>query len=143
MAVNESPHALAYFNLLKTGSWIENRMKEALKPFSLTHSQLNVLYILNSRHPKPVSPNEIKEEILVNNPDITRVLDRLVSKGYVNREVCPENRRRIDVTLTAKGSKIFAEADKAARVAVNNFFEKQISVKEANELRSILKKITI
>jgi hypothetical protein len=31
-------HALAYFNLLKTGSWIERNIKDALKAFELTHA---------------------------------------------------------------------------------------------------------
>ena len=42
----KSIHAKAYFNLLKTGSWIEDRIKKSLKPFNLTHAQLNALYIL-------------------------------------------------------------------------------------------------
>jgi len=46
MENSKSIHALAYFNLLKTGSWIEEKVKEALKPFNLTHAQLNALHIL-------------------------------------------------------------------------------------------------
>ncbi len=93
-----SLHALAYFNLLKTGSWIEERVKEALKPFNLTHAQLNALHILLEDDPNPVSASEIKKRILVSNPDVTRLLDRLVKKGFVLRETCPNNRRKIDVS---------------------------------------------
>ncbi len=85
----KSIHALAYFNLLKTGSWVEERIKNALKPFNLTHAQLNALYILFENDPEPVSANELKKKILVSNPDVTRLLDRLVKKGYVLREYLP------------------------------------------------------
>ena len=137
----KSIHALAYFNLLRTGSWVEEVIKEALKPFNLTHAQLNVLYVLYDKDPVPVSANELKKQILVNNPDVTRLLDRLVSKGCVHRETCPENRRKIDISLTDPGRKLFLEAHLAAREALGNFFEKRISEDEAQELRRILHKI--
>ncbi len=139
----KSIHALAYFNLLKTGSWIEERVKEALKPLNLTHAQLNVLYILMESDPKPVSANELKKKILVSNPDVTRLLDRLVKKGYVVRETCPENRRKIDISLTDSGREIFAKANLAAKKAVRNFFEDQVSIEEAKELKRILHKMRV
>ena len=137
----ESIHALAYFNLLKTGSWVEGRVKEALRPFKLTHAQLNVLYILTENDPNPVCANEVKRRILVNNPDVTRLLDRLVKKGYVVRETCPENRRKIDTSLTDIGSTLFEKAHHATKLALGHFFKNQITENEAKELRRILGKI--
>ena len=137
----KSIHALAYFNLLKTVSWLEELIKSALKPFNLTHAQLNALYILYENDPGPVSANELKERILVSNPDVTRLLDRLVVQGFVQRDTCPDNRRKIDISLTDPGKKLFLEAHLAAKEALGNFFEKQISEDEAKELRNILHKI--
>lgn len=141
MTDNNSIHALAYFNLLKTGSWVEERIKETLTPFNLTHAQLNALHILMENDPNPVSANELKNKILVSNPDVTRLLDRLVKKGFVLRETCPENRRKIDISLTDSGRKLFNEAHSAGKQSVGNFFEDKISVEEATELRRILHKI--
>jgi DNA-binding MarR family transcriptional regulator len=141
MEDTRSIHALAYFNLLKTVSWVEEMIKKALKPFNLTHAQLNALYILFENAPEPVSSKELKERILVSNPDVTRLLDRLVVKGYVHRETCPDNRRKIDISLTDPGRELFLEAHLAAKEALGNFFEKQISKDEAKELRQILHKI--
>lgn len=137
----KSIHALAYFNLLKTAGWVEELIKKALKPYNLTHAQLNALYILYENDPEPVSANDLKEGILVRNPDVTRLLDRLVLKGYVQRETCPENRRKIDISLTDPGRQLFMEAHLAAKGALGNFFEKQISEDEAKDLRQILHKI--
>lgn len=134
-------HEVAYFNLLKTGSWVEDQVKKALKPFDLTHAQLNVLYILFESHPDPVSANELKKKMLVSNPDVTRLLDRLVKKGYVLRKTCPENRRKIDISLTESGSEFFKRAHESAKLALGDFFEKQITEDEASELRRILHKI--
>lgn len=137
----KSIHALAYFNLLKTGSWIEEKVKVALRPLNLTHAQLNVLHILFEDGPEPVSANELKKKILVSNPDITRLLDRLVKKGFVLRETCPENRRKIDISLTDSGRDLFIKAHQAAKHALGEFFEEQITEAEAKELRRILHKM--
>jgi DNA-binding MarR family transcriptional regulator len=141
MKDSRSIHAVAYFNLLKTGSWIEERIKTALKPFSLTHAQLNVLHVLMESDPTPVSAKELKEKILVANPDITRLLDRLVNKGIVHRMTCPENRRKIDISLTDHGKDLFEKAHLSAKQAVDNYFEDKISEKEAKKLRKILHKL--
>ncbi len=122
---------------------MEERLKEAIKPYKLTHAQLNALYILNESHPIPVCANEIKKKILVNNPDITRLLDRLVGKGYVRRETCNENRRKIDISLSEEGKTLFMEAHLAAKKALGNFFENQITETEAKELRRLLHKIIV
>jgi DNA-binding MarR family transcriptional regulator len=137
----KSIHALAYFNLLKTGGWVEEKVKKALKPFNLTHAQLNALYILFEYDPEPVSASELKKKILVSNPDVTRLLDRLVKKGYIIRNTCPENRRKIDISLTDSGRKLFVEAHRSVKQALGDFFEKQITEEEASELRRILRRI--
>ena len=137
----KSIHVSAYFNLLKTGSWIEETLKNALKPFNLTHAQLNALHILFASDPEPVSANELKKKILVSNPDVTRLLDRLVKKGYVLRKTCPDNRRKIDISLTDSGRKLFMQAHLSAKLALSDFFKSKITEDEANELRKIMQKI--
>ena len=69
------------------------------------------------------------------------MLDRLVKKGYVTRDTCEESRRKIDISITKSGEDIFLQAHQAGKKSLNNFFEEQISAKEATELRRILHKM--
>lgn len=137
----ESIHALAYFNLLKTSSWIEEQLKVALKPIGLTHAQLNVLHVLSVTKPEPVSALDLKKQIIVANPDLTRLLDRLVKKNWVMRSTCPANRRKIDISITDEGEHIFHAAQAALERVLGGFFEEKITEAEAAELRRILHKI--
>lgn len=141
MSTHNSIHALAYFNLLKTSSWIELKVKKALKPFGITHAQLNVLHILNENYPDPFSANMVKDKILVSNPDVTRLLDRLVKKKYVLRQTCPENRRKMDIIITENGIELFKNTHEALKHELGNFFDDKITADEAKELRRILHKI--
>jgi DNA-binding MarR family transcriptional regulator len=134
-------HAKAYFNLLKASSWVEQNVKEALKSYGITHAQLNALHILYNHHPEAVSANDVKNKILVSNPDVTRLLDRLVNKGYVTRQTCSANRRKIDISLTKNGIELYKKAHQATKSSVANFFEDKITENDAAELRKILHKI--
>ena len=136
-----SLRAKSYFSFLATAGWIENSIKEALKPYNITHAQLNALYILVQSHPKPMPSNAIKEKILASNPDVTRLLDRLVKKGWVIRETCPDNRRKMDISITESGIEIFEEVHFVAKRAVRNYFEEQLTEEEAQELRKIAYKM--
>ena len=130
----------AYFNFLKTSNWVEEQVKQALKEHDLTHSQLNVLYILKENDPNPVSNSDINRRILVKSPDLTRLLDRLVKKNLVDRQICPENRRKMNIKLTEHGKQVFEKANSDAKRSVNNFFE-NLTEKEAGQLREIMRKV--
>ncbi len=137
----KNPHAMGYFSLLKTASWIEIQIKEALKPYDLTHPQLNVLSVLARNYPEPMDAKTIKESLVVASPDVTRLLDRLVKKGYINRQTCPSNRRKIDITATKEGMDFFYKVHCEAKEAVGNYFETAISENEAKQLYRILGKM--
>jgi DNA-binding MarR family transcriptional regulator len=136
----ESIKIIAYFNLLKTGSWIEENIKARLKPNNLTHSQLNILHILIENHPKPISANELREKLIVPSPDLTRLLDRLVKKGWVERELCQDNRRKIDISVTKSGELAFKNAQAALKEFMDSMLDR-ITDSEAKQLRKILHKL--
>lgn len=141
MEITRSVHEVAYFNVLKTGSWIEEQIKSTLRPWGLTHAQLNALYILFEKDPDPVSASDLKKKILVSSPDVTRLMDRLVIKGLVDRMICPDNRRKIDISLTDSGRKLFREAHQSVKQALGNFFEKELSEAEAKALIDLMQKM--
>ena len=141
--MKKSDHATAYFNFIKTASQVETRIKAALQPFGLTHAQLNILSMLSVSFPAPLSPKEIKENLVVGNPDVTRLIDRLCKKKLVDRETSPHNRRQVDIRISKEGKAIFRKAHLSAKRAVGNYFQRYINEKEARALNRILSKINI
>ncbi len=137
----QSTHAMSYFKLIQTSSWIDMKIKKALKPYNLTHTQLNVLSILVKEHPKPMTSKAIKEQLIVLSPDITRLLDRLIKKGLTKREINSANRREIDITITQEGIVFYYQAHREVVKAIDNYFEKNITEEEAKQLFKILNKI--
>ena len=135
--------ARTFYRFVELSNKTEMAIKKALKPFGLTHAQLNVLYVLASKYPEKIHPADLKKHLIVSNPDITRMVDRLVGKNWVHREICPENRRMMDINITSEGMQVFEEAHYAAKVAVGDFFKKDLEEKETEIFRDLLRKINI
>ena len=90
----DSPLHKATLNLMYTANWLHGEFRDLFKAFDITHQQYNVLRILRGKYPECVNPTEIKEVMLDKNPDITRLCDRLLTMGLINRAIDKMNRRR-------------------------------------------------
>lgn len=74
-----------------------------LKSQDLPHPQYNVLRILRGARPEALTCGEVAERMIVRDPDITRLLDRLDQRGFVTRTRDDDDRRVVRVTITAAG----------------------------------------
>lgn len=99
----ESPQVKAMLNIMYTSNWLIGEFRDIYKPYGITPQQYNVLRILRGKHPESVNPSEIKEVMLDKNPDITRLCDRLLSMGLIGRSINSENRRKMNIVITAQG----------------------------------------
>lgn len=85
----------------------------ACQQHGLTHDQYNVLRILRGAHPAGHPRGEISARLISRAPDVTRMLDRLVAKGFVDRGWDPRNRRLSIATVTERGLSLLAEVDRS------------------------------
>jgi len=135
----EDTHILMYAKLLKVNNYISATMHDLFKGTDITRSQFNVLKTLGDVYPESCNAKHIKANMLVNEPDVTRLLDRLVLKGLITRKRNSEKRRQIDVKITEKGIGILEEIGPKALETIS-FIEK-ISTKEAKQVSKILDKL--
>ncbi len=129
----------ATVNIIYTGNWLRDLHLNTFKSFDLLPQHYNILRIIKGRHPEAVSPGQIKEVMLDKGNDVTRLIDKLVKKHLVKRKTCPENRRKIDITLTEKGMEVLEEMTREMD-KINRRFFRQISEEEAALLSDLLDK---
>jgi DNA-binding MarR family transcriptional regulator len=98
-----SIHQKAVVNLIYTSNWLENKHRKFFKSFGITGQQFNILRILKGQYPKSISGTEIKSRMLDRNSDVSRLLDRLASKGLITKHTCPDDKRATDVHITEEG----------------------------------------
>lgn len=135
----ESSVQKAFINIIYTANQLRDMQKEIFEAYDILPQHYNVLRIIKGKHPKPISPGEIKEVMLDKAPDITRLLDKLVKLGWINRNTCMDNRRKIDITLTQKGLNKLEKINRIVKAKIKKM-QKNINEKEAEVLSDLLDK---
>lgn len=102
----------AVINLLFTASWLQSQHQEFFKSYGITVNQFNILRILKGQHPNSISATEIKSRLLDKNSDVSRLLDRLLSKKLVVKHLCTTDKRAFDVLITDTGLELLRSMDK-------------------------------
>jgi DNA-binding MarR family transcriptional regulator len=125
-------------NIVYTYNWMTEQLKLVFEKEGLTMQQFNILRILRGNN-GPLSTLQIRERMLDKMSDTSRIVDRLIIKGFVKKSVCKTDKRLVDVFITEKGKKILAKLDKAED-EMDNIID-SISVAEAKTLNKILDKL--
>jgi DNA-binding MarR family transcriptional regulator len=106
-----NPYHKAAINLLFTAGWLEERNKNYFESFGITPQQFNILRILRGQHPGKISVAEIKSRMLDKNSDVSRLLSRLISKQFVMKGQCPEDKRAAEILITRQGLDVLKKID--------------------------------
>jgi MarR family transcriptional regulator, organic hydroperoxide resistance regulator len=83
---------------------LERRLNDALRPIGLTAAQAEAIVVIGQA--QPLSLKELGELLIAEAGHPSRLVDRLVEAGLVERRSAPEDRRRVDLSLTRKGSEL-------------------------------------
>ena len=126
-------------NIIYTQNVINDKFNEVIKPHDLSSEQYNVLRILRGQKGCPANMCIIQERMLSKNSNTTRLIDKLLLKGLVTREVCPENRRKIEVLITEKGLELLTILDPKI-LEYEDLFASNLSSNEKEQLNTLLEK---
>ena len=106
MASFASPQEQLVLTVLHTASGLLSKHRTLLKPHGITPEQFNILRILRGQKGKPIALRDISHRMIDKNSNTSRLVDKLLAKGLVQREACPADRRRVDIVLTASGQQL-------------------------------------
>jgi DNA-binding MarR family transcriptional regulator len=85
--------------------------------------------------------SEIADAIVHSTGGTTRLIDRMVEEGLVERQACPKDRRAIHVAITESGNTRFDEALGVHVALLAELFDRTLSVEEQAQLESLLRKL--
>jgi len=129
-----TPEFEAYTLLRQVNSMLETYNRYDLRSEELTVPQF---MILNYATPAGVPLSEISARMLCDNSNLTGIVDRLLSKGYVERRPDPQDRRVSLICLTPAG------AEKLRRIRPRHHAKvsrrmRSLSAGEVAQLRDLL-----
>lgn len=129
-----------YLNLAYTNIWMEEQVNIIFKTHGITSHQYNVLRILRGSVGQPLPAIEIQSRMIYRNSNVTRIIEKLLAKGYVDKKSNDLNRRKIEVTITDSGMDLLAKLDDVVMKLHNKLFT-NINQEEAKAFNEVLDKI--
>lgn len=110
---------------------------ERLKSTEFGHKQMLILYYLSLGS---ISMRELADFTLSDPAAISRAVASLESDGWVVRKACPEDQRKVMVSLTGKGRARSKEAQEV-REDIANLVDQTLTAKEREQIASLMKKV--
>jgi DNA-binding MarR family transcriptional regulator len=128
----------AMVNILFTNGWMLDRIKNFVKSENITPQQYNILRILRGSG-GPLSTLQIRERMLDKMSDTSRIVERMVAKGYVEKAVSEKDKRMVDIVITPQGLQILQKLD--MRNGELDDVLRSLSEDELNTLNILLDKL--
>jgi DNA-binding MarR family transcriptional regulator len=119
-----------------TAQEIANFVERALKEFGISREQLSVIHYLDTAGVNKMTVNELRETLIDDSPNVSRILNKMVDKGLVRKERQSDDQRVVHISLTEKGRRLHAQADQ--KITGHNV---KLSPKECRTLIELLMKM--
>ena len=92
-----------FVNLIHTAAYFESEFSHFIKEFGLSPQQYNVLRILRGQSPNAILGGDLQKRMLHKMSNATRIVDKLVEKGFADRSKSNKDKRQILVSITKDG----------------------------------------
>lgn len=123
-----------FVSLIRTADAFTRGAEALLKPAGLSGAQYNILRVLRGAGEDGLACREIGGRLISRDPDITRLLDRMESRGLIARARELKDRRVVKTRITAEGLRILRELDEP----VQDLHRKQLCRLPEKQLRQLL-----
>ena len=105
----DSPEEEAYLNLWRTFTELAEEVERLLRSHGLCGTHYNILRILvgeKTATGQGLPALEVRQRLVTRVPDITRLVDKLVTMGLVHRERTDADRRVVLLSATEQGEQL-------------------------------------
>lgn len=137
-----SPHGDAWGALTRTHAAIVGRLQEALAGADLPPLPwYEVLATVADADEQRMKMGELAESLVITRGGLTKLVDRLIKAGLMERTFCETDRRVSYATLLPAGTEMLEEMRPVVIAELRSAFSTNLSVAEANELRETLERV--
>lgn len=133
----KSPQQKAIINIRFTSNFLGNVQQNSMNQYDLTMPQFNILRILRGAG-DAINVNTVKDRMIEKSPNTTRLMDKLIDKGLIERIRCEKDRRVVFVKISQHGLAILSEIDKNTDISL--LINAGLTDEEANTLSELLDK---
>ncbi len=136
---DDDPHREAWIALAQTHAAVAGRLQEALAAAELPPlAWFEVLATLDRAPEQRAKMGELAEALVITRGGLTKLVDRLIKAGLLERAFCETDRRVSFATLLPAGIELLGEMRPIVRAELAAAFSAKLTVAQAEELREML-----
>jgi DNA-binding MarR family transcriptional regulator len=124
----------ALLSVERTAAVLLHRLADTFREYDITATQYNALRILRGAGAMGLCRNDVRDRLVSQVPDVTRLLDRLEDSGLVARARDADDRRMVTTRITRKGLALLARLD----APIVDAHEKQLGHMSKAQLRTLI-----
>ncbi|MFI5688120.1 MarR family winged helix-turn-helix transcriptional regulator [Streptomyces sp. NPDC051636] len=113
----------------------DRRINELLRPLEITASQAEALQLLDRYG--PLSLGELGTLLIAEGGHPSRLVDRMVASGLLRRESASDDRRRVEISCTDRGSEL-AQAARERKEIFRSWVRDQLSGQDLASTTALL-----
>ncbi len=117
-------------------NWQANLLDNFFKQYKLSRQQYNILSILHNHQPTALSINDIKQNMIDEMSNVSRLVDKLYKKSLVLRNEYDKDRRVTLVMLTTEGEALLTQITEKLPAFLEQF--NNLPEAEARQLIALL-----
>jgi DNA-binding MarR family transcriptional regulator len=139
----QQPHLDAWRALLNAHATMTRHIEDALSDAGLPPlAWYDVLWPVHQAKDRRLRMRDLAEQVVtISRSGLTRLVDRIVDAGMLERASTPGDRRGTDVILTDKGAALLKEMWPVYAKVVNARFAEPLSKSKAGALEDALRRI--
>jgi len=114
---------------------VHDQANAVLKPWGINHAEYNLLMMVYGTEEQALTPSQIGDAAGEKLANVTRLTDGLCAKGLLRRKPSEEDRRKIVLSLSAKG----VAAVEGFLPAISDLLNRQLGTLDGGEQRQLEK----
>ncbi len=128
------------YNLFQSVSWLNNGTRQLLQPFDITPKQYSILRNLAKMSPESASIQEVRDSLADKMSDASRLIDRLVKKGFLDKFPSDYDRRSNRVRISDIGLVLLRDIE-ARREELDRLISDRLDDMEILQLNELLSRL--
>lgn len=137
-----TPHREAWLALARAHAAITGRMQEALTDAGLPPlAWFEVLATLADAPEEKLKMGDLAEALVITRGGLTKLVDRLIKAGLLERTFCETDRRVSYATLLPAGTELMEEMRPVVSAELEVAFAANLSEGQADQLRETLERL--
>src|SRR6187200_179747 len=138
------PHREAWIAIAQTHAAVTGRLQEALTAAELPPLPwFEVLATLDRAPEQRLKMGDLAEALVITRGGLTKLVDRLVKAGLLERTFCETDRRVSYATLCPAGTELLEEMRPVVVTELKASFASRLSAGEADVLRETLERVRV